>query len=111
MSCASLNDCFLSKACYGHDQWMSYFIHSGHLTIEGCKMSKSLKNFITIKAALEQYSWRQLRLAFLLHSWGATLDFGAQTMREAIHWERMFNVSHVTVMLLRRRCDAAAVSL
>lgn len=85
------NEIAQAEACYGHDQWMSYFIHSGHLTIEGCKMSKSLKNFITIKAALEQYSWRQLRLAFLLHSWGATLDFGAQTMREAIHWERMFN--------------------
>ena len=72
---------------------MSYFLHSGHLTIEGCKMSKSLKNFITIKAALEQYTWRQLRLAFLLHPWGATLDFGEQTMREALHWEKMFNVS------------------
>ena len=31
------------------DQWVNYFLHSGHLTIEGCKMSKSLKNFITIK--------------------------------------------------------------
>ena len=56
-------------------------------------MSKSLKNFITIKAALEQYSWRQLRLAFLLHPWGATLDYSTQTMREALHWEKLFNVS------------------
>lgn len=81
------------KARYGHDQWISYFLHSGHLTIEGCKMSKSLKNFITIKTALEQYSQRQLRLAFLLHPWGATLDFSTKTMREAEHWEKMFNVS------------------
>ena len=27
---------------------MNYFIHTGHLHIEGLKMSKSLKNFITI---------------------------------------------------------------
>ena len=39
------------QARYGSDQWMSYFLHSGHLTIAGCKMSKSLKNFITIKQA------------------------------------------------------------
>jgi cysteinyl-tRNA synthetase len=30
--------------------WVRYFLHSGHLTIAGCKMSKSLKNFITIQA-------------------------------------------------------------
>lgn len=82
----------LLQACYGHNQWMSYFLHSGHLTIEGCKMSKSLKNFITIKSALERYSCRQLRLAFLLHAWGATLDYSEQTMREATHWDKLFNV-------------------
>ena len=27
---------------------MNYFLHTGHLHIEGLKMSKSLKNFITI---------------------------------------------------------------
>lgn len=28
--------------------WVNYFLHTGHLHIEGLKMSKSLKNFITI---------------------------------------------------------------
>jgi hypothetical protein len=28
---------------------VNYFLHSGHLEIEGLKMSKSLKNFITIR--------------------------------------------------------------
>eukprot|EP00775_Hariotina_reticulata_P001138 gene1138-1478_t len=32
----------------GCRQWVNYFLHSGHLEIEGLKMSKSLKNFITI---------------------------------------------------------------
>ena len=40
------------QARYGSDQWMSYFLPSGHLTIAGCKMSKSLKNFITIKQVM-----------------------------------------------------------
>ena len=72
---------------------MSYFLHAGHLTIEGCKMSKSLKNFITIKQALASYSSRQLRLAFLLHSWSATLDYSEQTMKQALHYEKLCNVS------------------
>jgi hypothetical protein len=30
-------------------QWCKYFLHFGHVNIQGRKMSKSLKNFITIK--------------------------------------------------------------
>jgi cysteinyl-tRNA synthetase len=37
------------QAYYGCKQWVNYFLHAGHLEIEGRKMSKSLKNFITIK--------------------------------------------------------------
>jgi cysteinyl-tRNA synthetase len=36
------------------------------LHIKGLKMSKSLKNFITIRQALEHHSARQIRLMFLL---------------------------------------------
>ncbi|KII73283.1 Cysteine--tRNA ligase, cytoplasmic [Thelohanellus kitauei] len=43
------NEIAQSEAFYKSDAWVSHFLHSGHLTIEGCKMSKSLKNFITIK--------------------------------------------------------------
>ena len=81
------------QACFGHDQWISYFLHSGHLIIEGCKMSKSLKNFITIKEALQRYSARQLRIAFLLHAWNVTLDYSEQTMVEALYIEKIFNVN------------------
>jgi cysteinyl-tRNA synthetase len=35
--------------CEGCQQWVNYFLHSGHLGIEGLKMSKSLKNFVTIR--------------------------------------------------------------
>ena len=50
-------------------QWVNYFLHTGHLHIEGLKMSKSLKNFITIRQALAKYSPRQFRLLFLLQAW------------------------------------------
>ncbi len=48
----------LFKAAFGNDNWVNFFLHSGHLHIQGCKMSKSLKNFITIKEALKKYSSR-----------------------------------------------------
>lgn len=37
------------KECGCNSQWVNYFLHSGHLNINGLKMSKSLKNFYTIR--------------------------------------------------------------
>lgn len=34
-------------------EWIPHWVHTGHLYIQGLKMSKSLKNFITIKELLE----------------------------------------------------------
>ena len=56
-------------------RWVNYFLHSGHLNIEGLKMSKSLKNFVKIKDALERYGAVQLRLLFLLHRYNAPLSY------------------------------------
>ena len=36
------------------DDWVSVFVHTGHLHIDGLKMSKSLKNFITVRQLLGQ---------------------------------------------------------
>ena len=58
-----------SEAHYDTEQWVNFFIHTGHLHIDGLKMSKSLKNFITIRAALKMYSARQIRFLFLLNQW------------------------------------------
>jgi cysteinyl-tRNA synthetase len=43
------NELAQSEAYFGNQQWVNYFLHAGHLDIEGQKMSKSLKNFITIQ--------------------------------------------------------------
>ncbi|KAI1903982.1 hypothetical protein AGOR_G00001000, partial [Albula goreensis] len=85
------NELAQSEAFFENDHWVRYFLHTGHLTIAGCKMSKSLKNFITIKDALAKNSARQLRLAFLMHSWKDTLDYSPNTMESAIQYEKFLN--------------------
>ena len=86
------NELAQAEAYFDNDHWIRYFLHSGHLTIAGCKMSKSLKNFITIQEVLKTYSARQLRLMFLLHSWPATLDYSPLTMELATSYEKTVNV-------------------
>ena len=85
------NELAQAEAYYDNSNWVKYFLHSGHLTISGCKMSKSLKNFITIQEALKKHTSRQLRLVFLLHSWKDTLDYSDATMNMAIQYEKFLN--------------------
>ncbi|KAG6827339.1 hypothetical protein H0H92_012160 [Tricholoma furcatifolium] len=74
------NEMAQSEAYHNCGSWVNYFIHTGHLHIEGLKMSKSLKNFITIDEILEKHTARQLRLAFLTQLWNAKIDFSESLM-------------------------------
>lgn len=82
------NEIAQSEAAYGSDSWVNYFLHCGHLHIEGCKMSKSLKNFITIRDALDKYSSAQLRILFLYYNWKDTLDFSDKAMNTVLNFEK-----------------------
>ncbi|KAJ3300840.1 hypothetical protein HK104_000034 [Borealophlyctis nickersoniae] len=77
------NELAQAEAYFDCHQWVNYFLHAGHLHIEGQKMSKSLKNFITIRDALQQHSASQIRIMYLLHQWDSVLDYGAGSMTEA----------------------------
>ncbi|KAM3968100.1 LOW QUALITY PROTEIN: cysteine--tRNA ligase, cytoplasmic [Aphomia sociella] len=91
------NELAQSEAHFDQPGWVNYFLHTGHLTIAGCKMSKSLKNFVTISEALQRHTARQLRFAFLLHGWKDTLDYSNNTMEMAIQTEKQFNEFFLTV--------------
>lgn len=61
-------------------QWVNYFFHSGHLAIDGLKMSKSLKNFITIKQVILVHNSPQTYpLVFRFSYWYLTSKLGVRT--------------------------------
>ncbi|KJH52646.1 cysteine--tRNA ligase [Dictyocaulus viviparus] len=91
------------EAYYDVPHWVNYFIHCGTLRIAGMKMSKSLKNFITIREALQNYSARQLRLLFLMHNWADVLDYSNATMEHAIQFEKVSNEFFLLVKDLLRK--------
>lgn len=84
------NEMAQAEAHSGCAQWVNYFVHSGHLHIQGLKMSKSLKNFITIRQALEINTARQIRFCFLKHKYNAPMDYGDNTLRGAMDTEKKF---------------------
>ena len=56
-------------------QWINYFLHTGHLKIEGLKMSKSLKNFKKITDFISLYTPNAFRLYFCNSKWDGDMDF------------------------------------
>ncbi|XP_031322181.2 probable cysteine--tRNA ligase, mitochondrial isoform X3 [Camelus dromedarius] len=65
-------------------QWGNYFLHAGHLHVKGKeKMSKSLKNYITIKDFLRAASPDVFRLFCLRSGYRSAVDYGDSALLEA----------------------------
>ena len=91
------NEIAQSEAYYNIDNWVNNFWHTGHLHIDGLKMSKSLKNFIKIKSILGTYNARQIRYVFLLHNWNTLMNYSETTWPEALAKDATFSEFFRTV--------------
>ncbi|XP_061692426.1 probable cysteine--tRNA ligase, mitochondrial isoform X2 [Syngnathoides biaculeatus] len=79
------NEVAQSEAYHQCEQWANYFLHSGHLHLKGSaeKMSKSLKNYITIKEFLQSHSADEFRMFCLLTKYRSAIDYSDSSMLEA----------------------------
>jgi len=76
----------------GEKPFVKYWIHTGLLTVEGEKMSKSLGNFVTIREALRKYDANTLRLFLLSRHYRSPIDFRWEYLEQArSSYERIIN--------------------
>ncbi|MGN0965993.1 MAG: cysteine--tRNA ligase [Candidatus Coprovivens sp.] len=61
----------------------NYWMHNGHVMVNGVKMSKSLGNFITAHELLEKYPANVIRLSILKTSYRLPFDFTDALFKEA----------------------------
>lgn len=101
------NEMAQSEAYYPSEQWVNYFLHAGHVHIQGHKMSKSLKNFITIRQALEMNTARQLRMMFLQHQWDQAVFYHSSSMVQAVAVESLFFNFLLSYRSLKKKLSAA----
>lgn len=76
-----------TASCSHHshtEDWCRHFVHFGHLYIQGLKMSKSLKNFISIKDFLESHNADHFRLFCLQFKYRSNLHFSQDRVRDAV---------------------------
>eukprot|EP00118_Oscarella_pearsei_P014769 m.129140 g.129140 ORF g.129140 m.129140 type:complete len:367 (+) comp37961_c0_seq4:1202-2302(+) len=81
------NEIAQCEACHSLQQWCNYFLHTGHLHIGQEKMSKSLKNYITIKEFLNKYTANQFRIFCLLSNYRSGIEYTESRMNEAVSVE------------------------
>lgn len=69
-----------------------YWLHSGHLMVDGKKMSKSLNNFYTLRDIEEKYKnidksvlYRAIRLSFLSAKYSESVDFSFKKLESNIN--------------------------
>lgn len=92
------NELAQSEAFYcehgkGEHTWVNYFLHMGHLSISGSKMSKSLKNFQTIQDALAtNYTARSMRIVFLMGKWNDGVEISPDMRSQSDNWETTISV-------------------
>lgn len=76
-----------AQSCVAHDckDWVTNWIHTGHLHLKGQseKMSKSLKNTVSIRELLEDHTSDQFRMACLLSHYRSSIEFGPELMNTA----------------------------
>ncbi|XP_077294826.1 cysteine--tRNA ligase-like protein, mitochondrial [Arctopsyche grandis] len=73
-----------SCAFHGNDQWINYWIHTGHLHLKNdVKMSKSLKNTMSIDDLLKNYDADTFRMACLMSHYRNYMEFHEETMHIA----------------------------
>ena len=86
------------RSISGKETLAKYWIHTGMVTLNGEKMSKSLGNFVTISQTLEKYNKMEIRFALLNGNYRSTIDFSENLMEEARKNVRYLNI-------IKRRLD------
>ncbi|TSC91045.1 MAG: cysteinyl-tRNA synthetase [Parcubacteria group bacterium Gr01-1014_2] len=72
-----------AEAASGEKPFVKYWLHSGFLTINGQKMSKSLKNFITIKDILKGYLPEAVRFMILSTHYRSPIDYKEDLIKQS----------------------------
>ncbi|MFK7872694.1 MAG: cysteine--tRNA ligase [Oligoflexales bacterium] len=77
------NEIAQSESAHGC-QYAKYWLHSGLLTIQHQKMSKSLGNSITIQKFLEQWPAEVLRIAYLHNHYASNVDLSNEVFSRCL---------------------------
>jgi len=76
------NEIAQSEAACGH-RWVNYWMHNGHVRIDGEKMAKSLGNFFTVRDILDRYPAEVVRYFLVASHYRGPLNYTLDALANA----------------------------
>ncbi len=91
----------IAQSCSAHNSrsYARYWVHNGHVNMEGEKMSKSIGNIIMIKDLLDKYDGEVIRLALLSTHYRKPINFNKSLLEQSKNilnklYKNLSNKSH-----------------
>lgn len=91
----------IERSISGEDHLSRYWIHSGMVNVNEEKMSKSLKNYVTIRSVLQDFEPEELRFALLNAQFRTSVNFSQELLQEA-----RANVNAISLLYRKLRLGA-----
>ncbi len=106
------NEIAQSEGGTGHRPFARYWLHNGHLNIDGEKMSKSLGNFVRIRDILDQVPADALRLLYVEAHYRSPLPYSGARLAEALAgMDRIYTAKAQLEAIAARPVSASAEQL
>ena len=64
-------------------EFVRYWLHNGHISIDNKKMSKSLGNFFTVREAAKEYGYENIRMFILMSHYTSPLNYSGDILLQA----------------------------
>ena len=77
------NEIAQSECAFHNEKYANYWVHNGHVTIDGQKMSKSLGNIIRVRDLLKKEPGEVVRFALISTHYRQSLDWTSESPQRA----------------------------
>lgn len=98
----------IERSISGKDHLARYWVHSAMININEEKMSKSLKNYVTIRAVLNDFSPEDLRFALLNVQFRSNVNFSEELMFESKSNVESINTLYRKLNIAAGKTDGAS---
>lgn len=103
------NEIAQSKCAHKGSNYAKYWVHNGFLTVNGEKMSKSLKNFVLLHDLLEKgISGIVIRYLLLSNHYRKPLDFNDKALKDA---KKSIDKFYMAIIDYKQDCKKESIDL
>ncbi|MCS7184264.1 MAG: cysteine--tRNA ligase, partial [Patescibacteria group bacterium] len=89
------------EAASGKKPFVKIWMHTGLLYLNGQKMSKSLKNFVTLDEFSKKYPLRFFRFLILNYHWQSDIDLNEKNLKDL--WNKYFKINEFISRVMKVR--------